>query len=365
MKKWANIPIKYLSEILGIQISRRRTAVFDVDNSGSLSPEEYRRLSITEFDSKNVRTMKAYAVKLYLLLFFLANSRGVGEYVPISELSTSLGCTDRTVLNSLRRLSDSGYVSFAKLNPRYLSFSISGYNADLFSDMKHGGKGFITMSDASAAEFLSLEKLNDLRLALSCLIRCNLNGLKSTSKISASIISVSDFKASLPSYIRPSDIKRSILRIAPHIGRVEERYKEYSVFLSDTLAARKQYEACRRQSRLEIKAHTDELMLIVTDLNSSLRTLGLPGVRNMLRLKEAGIEDTDVIYDTENKHIALPYFSSKDIDSLASLAAQFGTEDVMAAIDEFVSTYCLRDIEFSSPAAAVTSIINEKACLAS
>ena len=365
MKKWANIPIKYLSEILGIQISRKRTAIFDVDNSGKLSPEDYRRISCAEFNSKNVCTLKAYAVKLYLYLFFLSDSRGIGEYISINELSTALGCTERTIFSSFRRLSDSGYISFEKLNPRYVAFSISGYGADLFRSMKKGGKGFITMSEESAREFLSITGLNDLRLALSCLIRCNVNGLKSTSKISASIISVADFKDALPAYIRPSDIKRSILRIAPHIGRIEERYKEYSVFLSDTLTARKQYETCRREARCEIKAHVDELMLVISDINVSLKATGVPGIRNILRLREEGIEDTDFIYDPDTRHLTLPYFSSKDIESLASLAAQFGTEEVIAAVNSFISIYCLSGIKFTSPAAAVSNILSEWASLAS
>ena len=366
MKKWANIPIKYFSEILGVQISRKRTALYSMDESGSLTAQEYRRLSCTRFSCANVRTLKSSTLKLYLALYFYANSAGRGEEIYYSEMASLIECTERTVHNSLDKLRDAGYIEYAKKNPRCFSASISGYGPELFAKMSKGGSGFITLSDSSLKELLSLRALNDIRLFAICLLRCNENALKSTSKSAACVLSVDEIKKTLPDYIRPCDVRKALGNVSDRIGTIQERYKEYAVILSDDLASRRQYQECRRHSRAYIKEHMAEAAKIFVSVNDSLDETGLPGVKNILSLRELGIGEGE-IYSTKIAKLNIPYLSSADLDSLSSLACQYGIDEVIKSVNTFIEIYYLaeRTVKFESAAAAISKILKESMCIAS
>lgn len=366
LKKWANLPIKYLSEILGVQITRKRAALYSMDDNGDMTPEEYRRLSCAQFSCVNARTLKSSAIRLYLALYFYTNSIGIGEEIPYAEMAALIECTERTVHNSLEKLKDSGYIEYSKVNPRCFSVSISGYGPELFAKMSKGGAGFITVSEKSLNELMSLKALNDIRLFILCLLRCNENAFKSASKSAACILRVSEIKRSLPGYIRPSDIKRSITNVSSSIGSVKEKYKEYAVILSDSHASRRSYTECRNQSRARIKGHMADVARLFVSINDSLEENRLPGIKNVLALRDLGIGEGD-IYSTGIKKISIPYLSSADLDSLSSLSAQHGIEEVINSINIFIEIYCLseRSVKFDSPAAVVTKILKESICRAS
>lgn len=385
MNRFAKLSIAYTTQLLGIQQDRALMSMYYLRGTDQLvnidDPDidtadiDYRR-TVKASDRKKARflfykkstyekTLKINVIKLFLLLNFEITdlTNGIAEKVSYGEMGEKMGCTVKTVRAALEALSESAYISYTKLNPRYFTAKLLNYK-DMFKKAKDGGQGYLSISSDALNTILSLRHLNDIRIAMVSIFESVKNEMTSPSKTLGAVIPISSFKKALPDYLRPCHIRKSIVSLSG-IGEYREDYQEYRVKLSSGFSCRPIQNALRQEAKVRIRDHFKDFSAAVDTVNREIDvSLSISG-DSLHRLRElgAGFLEYNFRLDPESKDkwkLKPLTWNSDLIDSLAGIAVNFETDLVIDAINTYYMEYVNAGIQVANIPGLITSIIKDE-----
>lgn len=389
MNSFTKLPIEKCTALLGIQDRKERRYRYikgsddllclddvpslrqnagRIDYARPLDMKARRTVHHLEYDGKYLKTMKADAVKAYIILHFLMTdfTAGTIERAQFSELSREAGCTERTARASLLSLAGEGYITYEKINARYFRASICGY-ADMFRKAKDGGHGYLTMSREAAGRILSLKRINDIRIAVVSLFESVQNERNSSSKELCALIPFERFRQAMPGYMRPCHIRKAAESLSGLIGDFSETYREYRVKLDGIFNPRPLQNAARQEARTAIRERFRNMQSCIDAFNRELEeTLSvnremfepmLPfGLSFDTRSKTLSPEDV------KSYRLSPISYNSDIIESLSSIAVTFNLPTVLRAVSVYYREYVngSRKVEVRNVAGLITAIVKEE-----
>lgn len=385
MNKFAKLPIESLIRILGIQEDRRYYSLFryrkgsdelvslkdpdirkyDVDYFRELDGAAKKRVRQLIFNGKYEHTAKICEIKTFIYLHFVLTdlTNGKAEHITFKEIGERTGCTERTVKASLNALVRDGFISYEKLNARYLDITLLGYK-NMFKKAKDGGHGYFTMTSEACGSILDLKRLNDIRVALISIYESVRNEYVSPSKTLGALISFDEYKKALPEYLRPCHIRESVQTLSGVFGTFTETYKEFRVKLSGMFSARPIQNALLREARSAIRDHFISIRSAIDDFNRELESTLRISQECLDRLRTYGINcycfiDTVSKDDVDHWKLKGLEYNTGTIESLAGIAVNFDLSMVLKAIGTFYENYILGDRAVDNLPGLITSIIKD------
>ena len=284
----------------------------------------------------------ATAVSLFLLLHLCSPSAtGVVSGFSIGEAAEFLGCCSRTVRNCLNLLHSRGYIVSSNGEKRgERIIVINGYDK-YFAKASEGGRGYVVVTEGFVHRLSRLDGVNEVRLCTREYLAIDERRIKGAAILDPSsgwlrkdVAAFGSVRSVLPSYIRPSAVKKVIFACSSIFNIEELENGAVSFTLEPTLFGPD--EKARRQSEAESMIRKDLEAAdeaIEKKVNGEIGILGVP---EWLR-KTAVLPVQELI----RMHI-MP--DDKDLEDLIQMSVSYSVEAVLSAVHAAVRAASTKEL---------------------
>lgn len=322
---------------------------------------------LTHNDNSHVPTVKADPIKVYLYIHFCLTdyTKGIAEEMSLAETAQAVGCTEKTVTAALNTLEEKGYISYRKLNPKYVTVTVNDY-AEMFRKAENGGHGYLSFGQEGLEKILKLRHLNEIRIALISVFEACQHEYKSASKSLTTIISIDRYKEALPNYIRPCHIHEALNSLNNDvIVFSNNKYRDYRVSVSRSFSSKPVQNSIRQEARHVIRERFRDIAATIEEINREMEaTLSISGDWGK-RLRPFGIRITAFNQLIEKEDVECfrfreLHYTSDLIESLSEVAVNFDLTAVLHAIGTYYTSYVRGDVKIDNIPGLITSIIKEE-----
>lgn len=305
--------------------------------------------------------LKVYGLKLYLYMYFISptadgcisfNSQQAAEY---------LHCTERTVLNNIRKLCDDGYIISEKTSPHHFNIMIDGY-IHMYDPAKEGGRGYYTMSLDMLQELFSCNTIVMLRMYLRALLE--LDSPSTNGIATAQNIKLSQVRRWLPHYCKPGCIRKHIEEDVNSVIQAKVLPDNIIRFeLSSQYAAHNNRERLRSTYYDEISNYIIGINSVIIDYNAHHISLDERYQSLLLVIKDLQAQPKLIrIYPLEERTYELEktcIITHSDLHDFSDLALDYGLSVLIQGFNLLYRDYICRDIPISNPGGLLRSYIKK------
>lgn len=359
MNKFANININKVFDVLGIQIDKRRsmTEIFEysknIDSNSFYSSGKKREYTGRFYSS----TFKQSAVKLYLTLYFYANSHGVTEEIGYQEIADMMHINIKTVKASLSALSDKGYISVYQPTSKTFFAEILEYES-MYKKGQHPSIGYITLNSDILFKIIELKGINSIRCAVTVIFRTLRNQFRSSSKTAAAEISIKNITWNLPKYIKPWIIKDALKQTKDLFDIRTGRFGRYIFILSEEYRASSIKAQIREDAKLKLNDIISKIDLIRKNTVDDIQRYGVLSTNTISEIIGTGISEEELI-SSYDKDIPALNFNSSQRNDIAQICTEYNPSVVMMAVWNYFKNYCLKRIHIDNPGGLIRKIVKE------
>lgn len=281
------------------------------------------------------------AIRLYLILCFKASaSTGVTDDLLIKSLASEARCCRKTVMASLDKLKRGGLIDYTQ-NPDTHMIIVSLTNHDMLAARRgEGGFGYIVFSRQMLDKLLELTSINDMRLLIRTLIECEeQRGTEAT-------ITVKDILKSLPGYLRPIHLRKSISLLDEFIaGEANENRSAYIFYLKDTFKGKQNRTLDYATNESKLRKTIEAINQEIQDINNYYGLSKSSNESQMSSMVAARIQKSlRVSFDWMKaekdglKELPQFVFGRGEFRGIAEIATQLDFESVIGAIREYLQS---------------------------
>ncbi len=254
-KSFANIGLKNMAAVCGIETTNRRKAV--------TRASRFKRTYLTEAD-----------VKMFCLLHFMVNAgTGTARFVITKDLASMIDVHRKTVVSCYKRLSHMGLIQFAPADGTSLDIvhiTIVRYS-DMFQKRGDGGNGYFTMTSDFLNKVLCAKGIEELRVLLRLTASTATDELFQTTKEPVSILSMDELRKGLPKHMKPGVIRRALNSVGDVFDVVNIVGKRLLISLKDDYRGSIIKKHIHLDTRIAIETFTRDLSTIIFDANAEIR----------------------------------------------------------------------------------------------
>ena len=318
-KEFANIGLKKLGQLIDITTPRGRSAA----NSS------------TVYDSDSGLHLLQIPVRFYILLHFYANSStGTAGNINIGALADDLNCNTKSIKAALFKLRETGFVTFDD-DSDYDLFDLTITDVpDMYKKTGKGGKGYLVCGPDLLKHILGIFKINALRVFLRTLIQTTSAELTSASNRPVAKISMVEYRAGLPKYVKPSVVKTAL--DMPCFNAVFEclqsTRRNCIIRLRPEIDGKRTKAALRSKAREEARFTFKYIRNCITRANNDIAEIECVRPSTFIPLREFGIDLEEFGLHLCDSPLPEIDVNNDTLESCATLAQDFGIDSVLTAI---------------------------------
>lgn len=256
------------------------------------------------------RHLPKNALLIFILLHYYCDSAGIIRNISIKELSEKIGCTPRTILNSLRSLCQDHYIYLSlQKQGRYstATIAITQYKS-YFLNSREGGRGYLVLDTEILNELLSIKSVVALRIYIRAILKVDDTSLK-TGYPGYLDYSYKEIHSCLPRYCKPNVIKNACSKYIS---------SKILQFIETDVGFHLSMNHCPKEIRQNLlKEYSEKINYHIKNINQDI---------DLIRSKNIKIDDSeykDFLQETDIKLAPYIQLSTKDIEDISLLLLQY------------------------------------------
>lgn len=293
----------------------------------------YKKETVTKYVNETHRygygvRVGLIATKFLIYCHFLGpDKNGLVKYVNISEAAQTIGCSRRSVLNAVEKLSTHDYILAGKCGSGMLNILINSYKDNALPATK-GGRGYITLNQDIFHQLMDCAGITQLRVMLRILLDSD------TSNDGTATEDIAKFRRFLPSYCKPGIIKKALIKTGFRI--IFSDTGKIRIALNKESCGKICYQADFKSALSAVKEYMYAVKKDMETANQKI--IHKKNISSEKRkLKKLG-------YSLDANKNGLKFFvnfklSDQDLHDLANVAVSFSIDDVKKALVQVYNNY--------------------------
>lgn len=300
-------------------------------------------------------SLPMYSLKLLIYTYFQNIFEGRYCWINTLEAANMLGCCEKSIWQSLERLSTGTYLHFEKKSSHMALVDIFEYEK-MYLHADKGGRGYYTITLPIFEKLINIKNILTMRVVLRELV--NLSSLDKKGYYSGNYINMKDVQRYLPRYCKPCVIRFELSNCSNNLMEFEfiKKDKKNIIHLNIDYAYRaaSSRDSLKAQFEREFKDFAKEFDSNIYGFHSHFDAKSVDFFKRVFEPNGVHIEDV--------RFVRFMNLNDDILDDLSEMALEYGFETVKQGLCAFYVTYIWthNEKEAKEPGAIIRTIIRHR-----